>query len=219
MDKAQRNGVNDLQRLTHHDVQHLEPNVRSLGGLRSPSTGIVDSHGYMMALLGDFENHGGMVAYETTVLGGRQQPDGLMFELDVLENASDPTTVTHISARRVINAAGLVAPGLTNRMLVQEKELPSDLGQHYAKGNYFSLAGPSPFQHLIYPVPVAGGLGVHATLDLGGQVRFGPDVEWVKEADNYTVDVKRADQFYEEIRKYYPDLPNDSLTADYSGIR
>jgi L-2-hydroxyglutarate oxidase LhgO len=223
MRKAKLNGVHDVVRLTADDVKDIEPNVQSLGGLLSPSTGIVDSHSYMMALLGDLESLGGVICYETSVVGGRQTNSNT-FELDVVDDVSNPSRTTQISARHVINAAGLFAPELTTKMLLKSSDdggyqLDTEYGQYYAKGNYFSLVGPSPFKHLIYPVPVAGGLGVHATLDLGGQVRFGPDVEWVDDCHDYTVDVKRADSFYEEIRKYYPDLPDNSLTADYSGIR
>jgi L-2-hydroxyglutarate oxidase LhgO len=219
MAQATTNGVHDLVLLTDSDVRALEPNVHALGGLLSPSTGIVDVHGYMRALLGDFEDNGGMVAYDSLVLGGRQKSPNL-FELDVRADPANPTAITCVSAHRVINAAGLVAPGLTNQLLPPTTPLDANQhGQHYAKGNYFALSGPSPFRRLIYPVPVAGGLGVHATLDLQQRIRFGPDVEWVDDPHNYTVDVKRADSFCTEIRKYYPDLPDDSLSADYSGIR
>jgi L-2-hydroxyglutarate oxidase LhgO len=218
--KAQLNGVNDLKRLSSEDVRHLEPEVHSVGGLFSPSTGIVDSHGYMMALLGDVELHGGAIAYGTKVISGQQQANGNMI-LEVLHG--DSQQISHLESQKVINATGLVGLSMTQRLVgnnvIQSKSL-EHFGQFYAKGNYFSLSsGTSPFSHLVYPVPVPGGLGVHATIDLGGQVRFGPDVEWVDKHDDYTVNVRRADDFYAEIRKYYPNLRNDALTADYSGIR
>lgn len=232
--KARANGVNDLIQLTAEEVSDLEPQVHSVGGLLSPSTGIVDSHGYMMALLGDLEDHGGAVAYETAVVGGRQVDDKTM-ELEVREMSTNvrEATSTIIRARQVINAAGLVGLDVTKRLVssggaaddvstsASATASLSSYGQHYAKGNYFSLSGEAapPFTRLVYPVPVAGGLGVHATLDLGGQIRFGPDVEWVTSSDDYKVDVERSNIFYEEIRKYYPLLKNNSLVADYSGIR
>ena len=240
--KAENNGVFNLTRLSSEDVQHLEPEISSVGGIFSPSTGIVDSHSYMNALLGDFEDNRGMVAYSTSVVGGHQHSNGVM-ELDIMNK--DNNTMTQLSARQVINASGLNALDLTRNLISKGDTTSTATGtrtgnntintfdntnmeaykslekydQYYAKGNYFSLAGKSPFKHLIYPVPVPGGLGVHATLDLGGQVRFGPDVEWINDCTDYDVDVRRADTFYKDIRKYYPNLQDDSLTADYSGIR
>jgi L-2-hydroxyglutarate oxidase LhgO len=225
--KARANGVHDLIPLTAEEVRDLEPHVHSVGGLLSPSTGIVDSYGFMMALLGDLEDHGGAVAYKTTVVGGRQVDDKTM-ELQVQEGTMDGGgETTTIRARQVVNAAGLVGLDVTKRLVLSSAageasvSSLSKYGQHYAKGNYYLLSGEAapPFNRLVYPVPVAGGLGVHATLDLGGQIRFGPDVEWVASYENYEVDVVRSSIFYEEIRKYYPSLKDNSLVADYSGIR
>jgi len=206
--KALRNGVTDLQWLSATQAQQLEPALRCDAALLSPSTGIVDSHALMLALLGDLENAGGVLALNS--------PLALMSKgLSAIElEASDGT---RLRARWVVNAAGLGAVPLANRCVgLDAKYLPKAF---YAKGNYFTLAGRTPFAHLVYPVPEPGGLGVHLTLDLGGQAKFGPDVQWVNSPDDLLVDPARGDAFYAEVRKYWPDLPDGALLPGYAGIR
>jgi L-2-hydroxyglutarate oxidase LhgO len=177
--------------------------------VHSPSTGIVDSHGLMLGFLGDLESAGGMLAVESPVESGTCLQDRIRLRVG-------GTSETELDARLVVNCAGLAAQA-TSRSLagLPEESIPPAF---YAKGNYFSLMGKSPFDTLVYPVPEAAGLGVHLTLDLGGRTRFGPDVEWVDEID-YHVDPARAEAFYAEIRKYWPDLPDASLAPAYAGIR
>ncbi len=207
---AAANGVDDLRLVDAAEARRLEPEVECVGALFSPSTGIVDGHAYMTALLGDTEASGGAVALRSPVTGGRAIDGGV--ELDV--GGDDPST---LRARTVINAAGLWAPALAARVTgVAPASLPD---ARMAKGNYFALSGVrAPFRRLVYPVPEPGGLGVHATLDLGGQVRFGPDVEWI-EAIDYAVDPRRSERFYAAIRRYWPALPDAALQPAYCGIR
>jgi L-2-hydroxyglutarate oxidase LhgO len=172
-------------------------------------TGIVDSHAFMLALQGDAENAGAVPVFFSPVLGGRVVDRGI--EIDV--GGSDPMS---LRCRLVVNSAGLHAPGLAGRMAgMPADRIPT---AYYAKGNYFTLLGRSPFSRLIYPVPVPGGLGVHLTIDLGGQARFGPDVQWIDTID-YTVDPARADSFYAAVRKYWPDLKDGAIQPGYAGIR
>jgi L-2-hydroxyglutarate oxidase LhgO len=206
---AKASGVDDLELLSRDAARAMEPNLECVAAVHSPSTGIVDSHGLMLGLQGDLERAGGMLAVESPVESGSCSRNGIRLRIG-------GTSDTEIDARFVINSAGLDAQA-TSRALegLSEESIPP---AYYAKGNYFSLAGKSPFSSLIYPVPEAAGLGVHLTLDLGGQVRFGPDVEWVDEID-YRVDRSRADVFYAEIRKYWPELADASLEPAYAGIR
>ena len=206
---AERNGVDDLAWLDKTDVARLEPQVRATAGLYSPATGIVDSHALMLAYQGDLEAHGGVVAFESPVLEGAVGDDGIRLSI----GGDEPMT---LEARTVVNAAGLGAPAVAGAIGVPSGHVPT---AYFAKGNYFSLSGVrAPFRHLIYPVPEQAGLGIHATIDLGGQVRFGPDVEWV-DAPDYEVDPTRREKFYASIRRYWPDLPDGALRADYAGIR
>lgn len=206
--KARANGVMDLQWLTPQEAQALEPALSCVGALLSPSTGIVDSHAYMLALQGDLENGGGMVAFHSPVAQVLCSTQGCTVQTD---------DGTALSARVVINAAGLTAPDVARRFQGHSHGgLPH---AHYAKGNYFTLAGKAPFSHLIYPVPEAAGLGVHLTLDLGGQAKFGPDVQWVERADDLQVDPARGDAFYGEVRKYWPGLQDGALAPGYAGMR
>jgi L-2-hydroxyglutarate oxidase LhgO len=206
---AAANGVHDLRLLAADEARAMEPELRCVAALHSPSTGIIDSHGLMLAYQGEAEDRGAMLALHSPVTGGEIGHGGIM--LDV--GGEEPM---RILARTVINSAGLmaqrVAAGL--RGFPPEKVPPCA----YAKGNYYSLAGRSPFTHLIYPVPEAAGLGVHLTLDLAGQARFGPDVEWIAEID-YDVDLRRADGFYRAIRDYWPGLRDGQLAPGYAGIR
>jgi L-2-hydroxyglutarate oxidase LhgO len=203
------NGVTDLARLSAKEVAELEPELRCAGALLSPSTGIIDSHAFMLTLQGDLEAAGGMIAFNTPVLDGDVR-DGIR----LTTGGSDPA---EISARILVNAAGLGAL----RFLHQVAGFPDALmaKPYFAKGNYFALSGRRPFKRLVYPVPEAAGLGVHATIDLGGQVRFGPDVEWVEDDADLSVDPARGDRFYAAIRRYWPGLPDGALRADYAGIR
>lgn len=207
--QAEANGVTDLYWLDRAEVNALEPEIIAFRGLFSPSTGIVDSHAYMSALRRDAERAGAQVVLSTPVLGGRVESAGITLDLGGVE----PVTVT---CRTVINSAGLRAPEVARAIAGMPREhVPPQL---YAKGHYFVLPGRAPFRHLVYPVPVPGGLGVHVTLDLAGQARFGPDVSWLDSID-YSFDEQREASFYEAIRRYFPALPNGSLSPGYTGIR
>jgi L-2-hydroxyglutarate oxidase LhgO len=208
--RAEANGVEGMRVLTAAEAMALEPNLRCTSALLSGSTGIVDSHGFMVALQGDAENAGAVPVFFSPVLAARVAGRGM--EIDV--GGEDPMT---LRCRLMVNSAGLHAPGLARKIA----GMPADRvpGAYYAKGNYFTLSGQrSPFSRLIYPVPVPGGLGVHLTIDLGGQARFGPDVEWVDTLD-YTVDPGRSDSFYAAVRRYWPELKDGALQPGYSGIR
>ena len=206
---AAANGVDDLRLLTPQETHAMEPELRCVAALLSPSTGIIDSHGLMLAYQGEAEDHGAMIAPHSPVAGGAVQTEGIMLEI----GGAEPMRIV---ARTVINSAGLKAQQVAAaiRGFPREKVPPC----YYAKGTYYSLTSRSPFTHLIYPVPEAAGLGVHLTLDLGGQARFGPDVEWIAEID-YDVDLRRADGFYRAIRDYWPGLRDGQLAPGYAGIR
>jgi L-2-hydroxyglutarate oxidase LhgO len=206
--KAQINGLEDLVLLSQAEAVALEPALHCYGALHSPSTGIVDSHALMLSLLGDLENAGGVLALNTAVA----HMCITQYAIELV--ASDGTQLV---AKTVVNAAGHGAPALAAKMRgLPEQCIPS---QYYAKGSYFSLSGKSPFSRLIYPVPESAGLGVHLTLDMGGQARFGPDVQWVDSPDDLLLDVTRSEIFYGEVRKYWPQLPDASLVPAYTGIR
>jgi len=207
---AAANGVDDLRRLTRDEARALEPALECTAALLSPSTGIIDSHALMLSLLGDAEHGGAVLAVNSPVTGGEITADGIVLEL------GSEGTAMRIEATTVVNCAGLGAQSLALRLRGLPSESVPPLS--YAKGNYYALAGRAPFSHLIYPVPGAAGLGVHLTLDLGGQARFGPDVEWI-EAIDYSVDPNRADAFYAEVRRYWPQLPDGALVPAYAGIR
>lgn len=208
--QALANGVKDACMLTAVQARSLEPRLSCSAALLSPSTGIIDSHRLMLSLLGEAEDRGAVLALGSTVL------DGELDETGALLRVASADGEMHLASNIVINAAGLYAPEVASRI---DGLAPTSIPRAYlAKGNYFSLSGRSPFSRLIYPIPEPGGLGVHFTLDLGGQAKFGPDVEWVSSID-YAVDQNRANNFYAEIRKYWPALPDNSLTPAYSGIR
>jgi len=210
-ENAARNGVTDLVHLSRQDVLTLEPECRCDAALLSPSTGIIDTHGFMLSLQGDIETAGGMVILNAHV--SHSKIEGGRISLWVETHGE----VMCLQARSVVNSAGLSAPAFARSM----KGFPGTLvpREYYAKGNYFSLTTRSPFTHLLYPIPdESAGLGIHLTLDLGGQARFGPDVEWIDHLD-YDVDPDRARSFYPAIRRYWPGLPDGSLQPAYSGIR
>lgn len=208
--KAAANGVTDLEWKNEAEVKVLEPRIKSVGALLSPSTGIIDSHGLMLAYQGDAENRGAMIAFNSEVRRG--SVEGRKIDLFVGEKNSEFS----LSANTVINAAGLGAQLVAKNLNGLD---PTTIPPRYlARGCYFTLSGQAPFSRLIYPVPEPGGLGVHVTLDMSGSVRFGPDVEWVDEVD-YRVNPARAENFYAAIRRYYPDLKDNSLQPGYSGIR
>ena len=204
-------GVDDLRRISADEARALEPSLSCVAALISPSTGIVDSHAYMLALQGEAEAQGASVAIRTRVTGGAAMDDGL-----IVETLDENGGRLDLLARTVINAAGHGAQSFVRAMRgFPAGHIPR---QFFARGCYFSLARKSPFGRLIYPVPVDGGLGVHLTLDMGGGARFGPDVEWIDGLD-YTVDPRRADSFYAEICRYWPDLKDGELQPAYSGVR
>ena len=208
IDTARANGVDDLALLTREQARALEPQLECLAAVHSPSTGIVDSHAVMLSFQGDLENAGGMVALKTPVAQADCGTDAI-----VLTTGDG----TRLRCTTVINAAGLGAAALARRFQgLPSASVPVD---HFAKGNYFTLAGRAPFSRLIYPVPETAGLGVHLTLDLGGQAKFGPDVQWVDDACDLIVDPARGDAFYAEVRKYWPGLPDAALIPGYAGIR
>ena len=208
--RALANGVDDLELLTASQAVALEPSLHAMGALLSPSTGIINGRAYMLALLGEAEHHGASLALNSRVQSMQSTDTGL--QLSVLCDGVEETLLADL----VVNAAGHQAIALANTCdAVAAEKIPR---AYLAKGNYFSLAGRSPFSRLIYPVPEPGGLGVHLTLDLGMQARFGPDVEWVQTED-YSVNPQRAEVFYAAIRKYWPDLKDDALQPAYAGIR
>ena len=207
--RAEVNGVEGMRVLTAAEAIEMEPNLSCTSALLSPATGIVDSHAFMLALQGDAENAGAVPVFFSPVTGGRAVRGGV--EIDI--GGAEPMT---LRCRLLVNSAGLHAPGLASRIVgMPPDRIPT---AYYAKGNYFTLSGRSPFSRLIYPVPVPGGLGVHLTIDLGGQARFGPDVQWI-DAIDYTVDPMRADSFYDAVRKYWPALKDGALQPGYAGIR
>lgn len=239
-EKAKRNGVKDLKMLSEEDVGFLEPEVQCTGAILSPSTGIFDSHSFMLNLLGDAENDGASIAFQSEVEGGtvlrRSGGGGILLHVEGMDLLCD----------KVVNCAGLFADKIAN-LILNGKRLPSfeqgrlpletegnDLPlsaavslqrQFFAKGNYFRLEKKTPFSHLVYPVPEVGGLGIHATFDLSGSTRFGPDVEWIDmgvtnpDEIDMTVDASRALGFYDAIRKYWPKLKDGTLAPDYAGVR
>mmetsp|Transcript_14698 Transcript_14698/g.14886 ORF Transcript_14698/g.14886 Transcript_14698/m.14886 type:complete len:407 (-) Transcript_14698:149-1369(-) len=237
---AENNGVDDLKILSKHDVTYLEPDVESYGGILSPSTGIFDSHEYMLSLLADAEENGSTMVLNCPVESVRMSNSEGEFSI-IAEDG------TEVLCDSVVNCAGLFAHDIASCIINSARSFNnsetrnenqsfvsnySDLSatanrtQYFAKGNYFQLVGQAaPFHHLIYPVPEPGGLGIHATLDCAGQCRFGPDVEWISkdvscpDSIDMNVDPKRADVFYNAIRKYWPGLKDGALIPDYAGLR
>jgi L-2-hydroxyglutarate oxidase LhgO len=216
--KAQNNQVPDIKMISGDEAKTLEPQLHCSAAILSLSTGIVDSHGYMLSLLGGFEDAGGMLAYQSPLISARpvgsDAKQGFILDIGGADGMQ-------IQTRLLINCAGMSAPAIAKKIEgLASEQIPS---AYFAKGSYFSLAGKSPFSHLIYPIPEPGGLGVHLTLDMGGQAKFGPDVEWLdiesEEEINYSVHSSRGDSFYEAVRRYWPGLKDGSLQPDYSGVR
>jgi len=216
--KAQNNGVPEIKMISGDEAKSLEPNLQCVAAILSSTTGIVDSHGYMLSLLGGFEDAGGMIAYQSPLISakpiGNNAEGGYALEIGGADGMQ-------IQTKLLINCAGMSAPTIAQKIEgLKKDQIPK---AYFAKGNYFSLSGKSPFTHLIYPIPEPGGLGVHLTLDMGGQAKFGPDVEWLdidaEEHIDYTVDPRRSEGFYEAVRRYWPSLKDNSLQPDYSGVR
>lgn len=206
--RAEANGVSDLRWLNQGEAKALEPALQCVAALLSPSTGIVDSHALMLALQGDLEHAGGMVVLNSPLERAELAQKAIFL---VVKDG------TQLQARTVVNAAGLNALALAARFEgLDVRHIPAS---YFAKGSYFTLAGKAPFDHLIYPVPEAAGLGVHLTLDLGGQAKFGPDVQWVESPEDLRVDPSRGEAFYAEVRKYWPGLRDGALAPGYAGIR
>lgn len=197
---AAENGAGELRWLDRNDVHAMEPHVKCCAGIFSPTTGIIDSHEYMTSLLGDVEANGGMVAFNSKV-----ESIGYDHRLHI---SCEGLT---LYPRTLINAAGLWAPSLS-------RMLGGNYQEYFAKGHYYMLSGKSPFAHLVYPIADTGGLGVHVTIDTGGQARFGPDVEWVQGID-YAFSESNKQKFIESVRTYYPELDESKLLQGYTGIR
>src|SRR5512147_693726 len=208
--RALANGVEDLRWLSGDEARALEPEVSCLAALLSPSTGIFDSHGYMLSLKGEAETHGATFAFHAEVAGGAVREEGI--ELSVFYDGAEIALL----CRTVVNCAGLGAQAVARSIRGVPPESVPPL--HYSKGCYFSLAARPPFERLVYPPPDHASIGLHYTRDLAGRGRFGPDAQWVEKID-YDVDARRAELFYASIRRYWPGLPDSSLRPDYAGIR
>jgi L-2-hydroxyglutarate oxidase LhgO len=210
LSKARVNGVGDMELLSASQAQALEPALFCTAALFSPSTGIIDSHGLMLAYQGDAENAGTQCVFHTPLLSGEVRSEG-GFNLQF--GGAD---AMQLSCNVLINASGLHAPTLARKIRgVPEASIPTE---YLCKGSYFTLQGRAPFTRLIYPTPHHAGLGVHLTLDLGGQAKFGPDTEWIDKVD-YDIDASRCKGFYEAVRTYWPGMPDASLSPGYTGIR
>jgi L-2-hydroxyglutarate oxidase LhgO len=209
LERAHVNDVDGVRLISGTEARKLEPEVRCTAALHCPTSGIVDQHPYMLALQGDMENAGGTLVCECPVENLTRTAHGFLVK-------TGGSSATEIEARFVVNSAGLGAIDLLSRIDGYPKEKIPTL--HLGRGNYFTVAARSPFQHLIYPVPHAAGLGIHATIDLGKRVRFGPDVEWIDHID-YSVNTARASLFYDAIRRYWPHLADGALMPDFTGIR
>lgn len=225
--KGLDNGVTGLQRWTRSQALALEPELHCKAALWSPDSGIVDSHGLMTSLLGDAESAGAVLAVGSAVVGATRDGEGWRLtarEVQAGRGADGADFV--LGTRWIVNAAGLDAQAVAASMDgFPATAIPP---RHLARGHYFSLSGRAPFSRLIYPLPTDGGLGVHLTLDLGGQAKFGPDVEWIDDTTaaavpgrdlDYAVDARRADAFAAEVRRYWPRLPEGALSPAYTGIR
>lgn len=204
--KAINNGVTDLQFISQGEIRTLEPELNATAALLSPSTGIIDTHGFMLSLRGKAESYGAMLALKCPVRSGEVTDNGITLHL----GDEDQSVIT---AKHVVIACGLSSPGIARKLSL--KNVPQG---YLCKGHYFSLSGPTPFSRLVYPVPVAGGLGIHYTLDMAGRGRFGPDVEWIDQ-ENYDVPEEKRAAFAAAVQRYWPACRADNLHAAYSGIR
>ncbi|CAM8934265.1 unnamed protein product [Rhodiola kirilowii] len=234
MERGRRNGVEDLRMLEAVEAMRLEPELLCAKALLSPVSGIVDSHSLMLSLVGDAERNGATFAYNTVVTSGRVEGEKVHINVssskavESWDGESPLCPELILVPNLIVNSAGLSAPVIAKRLKGLTKEtFPC---HYYARGCYFTLSNTKspPFSHLIYPIPEDGGLGVHVTLDMNGHVKFGPDVEWIGPVDDvssflnrfdYSVRADRAEKFYPEVRKYYPNLKDGSLEPRYSGIR
>jgi len=207
-EQAMKNGVDDLSFVDKARVREMEPEVQCHTGLFSPSTGIIDSHSLMLSMQADIEAHGGSVLTHSRVSSLGTAASGFWLTIENVEE--------EFGCKTLINAAGLWATDIATE--VGQLDVDHSEQVHFAKAHYFAYPGRSPFKHLVYPIPIDGGLGVHATNDMGGAARFGPDVEWVDEID-YGFDENRTDRFIESIKKYFPGLDESKLTPAYTGIR
>lgn len=209
------NGCSDVAMLSALEARLLEPALSCVAAMHSPSTGIIDSHAYMLALQADAEHAGAVFAFDSVITGGAASRDGIVVRI-----RSGSTVESELHVDTVINCSGLWGPMLA--LGIEGLERNTIPEARFAKGNYYALSGKAPFSRLVYPVPQPGGLGVHLTLGMAGQARFGPDVEWIEPVDgaiDYTVDPRRADSFYSEIRSYWPELQDGALQPAYSGVR
>jgi L-2-hydroxyglutarate oxidase LhgO len=207
--KAQANGVNDLRWLSREELREMEPEVECVAGFHSPSTGIIDSHALMLAYQGDAENYGASLVLRSPLLSGNVAADGIVLHVGGAESMT-------VICNTVVNSAGLRAQDVARAIAgVPPASIPP---QYFAKAHYYTLSGRPPFRRLVYPVASNAHLGVHVTVDLGGQVKFGPDVMWV-DGVNYEFDNAREPLFYAAIRKYYPGLKDGQLQPGYTGIR
>jgi len=207
---AEASGVTDLCWLDQTGVARLEPALNAHAALLSPSTGIVDSHALMLALQGDAEQAGAMLAFDAEVTHARAVPSGIELQVRTAGESS------WLRARTVVNSAGLSAVDVARQLQgLPSQHIPQ---KYYAKGSYFTCAGRAPFSHLVYPVPEPGGLGVHLTLDLGGQMRFGPNVQWI-DAPEYEVNPADGEVFRAAVRRYWPGVEHATLQPGYAGVR
>jgi len=207
--QAEINGVTDLKMLNAREVAALEPEVRGVAGFLSPSTGIIDSHGLMLSYLGEAQARGAALALASPVTGGAVADQGIVLDVGGRE-------ATQVVCRSVVNSAGFHAQAVARSIAgIPPTTIPPT---YYAIGHYYALAGKAPFRRLVYPVARQDWLGVHVTIDLGGQVKFGPDFKWIERID-YRFDESREAAFYEAIRRYYPGLKDGTLQPGYTGIR
>ncbi|KAK7271113.1 hypothetical protein RJT34_26747 [Clitoria ternatea] len=234
LNRGIHNGVDGLKMIEGVEAMKMEPELQCVKAILSPLTGIIDSHSLMLSLVGEAENHGATFTYNSTVVGGQLEGNEICLHITETNRLNDQngTSILHpefvLIPKLVVNSAGLSAPALAKRFTcLQSGVIPPS---YYARGCYFTLSNTkaTPFRRLIYPLPEDGGIGVHVTLDLNGQVKFGPDVEWIEGVDDissfqnkfdYSVTASRAGRYYQEIRKYYPNLKDGSLEPGYSGIR
>ena len=209
-ENAEKNGVDDLKIIDAKEAQKIEPNIHCDAAILSPSSGIVDSHGLMLALLGDLENAGGALALSSPVTGGRATAGGI--EIDF--GGADPIT---LRAKTVVNCAGLYADKVAHSI----KGIPGETipKLKFGKGQYFTYSGAAPFSRLIYPLPTPDSQGIHYTRDLGGQAKLGPDIKFVQSNQDYDVDEARCDAFANAARRFWPDIDADRLVPGYAGIR